>query len=148
MVMVLYLCPRNGRLNRYIIIFYKLISNFSGGKFMQNLKRNINMGFRVNTEEQKAIQKRMEIAGIPNVRVYLLKMALMGQIITLDLADVRECSKLLRNIGNNLNQLAKRANEGGSICVAEVSDVQSKLGEIWEQQNKIIGSLTKILEVV
>ncbi|MDR3246556.1 MAG: MobC family plasmid mobilization relaxosome protein [Prevotellaceae bacterium] len=115
---------------------------------MQNLKRNINMGFRVNTEEQKAIQKRMEIAGIPNVRVYLLKMALMGQIITLDLADVRECSKLLRNIGNNLNQLAKRANEGGSICVAEVSDVQSKLGEIWEQQNKIIGSLTKILEVV
>jgi hypothetical protein len=75
-------------------------------------------------------------------------MALMGSIITLDVADVRDCSKLLRNVSNNVNQLAKKANECGNVPAAELADVKAQLGEIWEQQNKIIRSLTKILEAV
>ena len=112
---------------------------------MQKLKRNINMGFRVTAEEQEQIMKRMNEIGFPSVRAYLLKMALNGMIVQLDLTEVRECSRLLRNISNNVNQLAKRANEYGNVPTAEIVDVKSQLGEIWEQQNKIIKSLTKIL---
>ena len=115
---------------------------------MQKLKRNINMGFRVTAEEQEQIMKRMNEIGFPSVRSYLLKMALNGMIVNLDLTDVRECSRLLRSVSNNVNQLAKRANEYGNVSAAEIADVQVKLGEIWEQQNKIIKSLAKILEAV
>ena len=113
---------------------------------MQKLKRSINMGFRVTAEEQAAIMKRMGEIGFPSVRSYLLKMALNGAIITLDLADVRECSRLLRTVSNNVNQLAKRANEGGGIYAADIADVKERLDGIWEQQEAIIKSLTKILE--
>ena len=112
----------------------------------QNLQRNINVGFRVTAEEQAAIKTRMEMAGISSLRAYLLKMAVDGLVINLDLADVRECSRLLRIISNNVNQLAKRANEGGNIYAADIADVQIRLGEIWKLQNKTIVSLTKILE--
>ena len=115
---------------------------------MQKLKRNINMGFRVTAEEQEQIMKRMNEIGFPSIRAYLLKMALNGMIVQLDLTEVRECSRLLRNISNNINQIAKRANEYGNVPAAEIADVKSQLGEIWEQQNKIINSLTKILEAV
>jgi SepF-like predicted cell division protein (DUF552 family) len=115
---------------------------------MKNLKRNINVGFRVTEEERDAITKRMEIAGIKSLRTFLLRMALMGNILVLDLTDVRECSRLLRSISNNVNQLAKRANEGRHIGIPEIADVGDKLGEIWGQQDKIIKSLAKILEVV
>lgn len=114
---------------------------------MQKLKRNINMGFRVTAEEQEQIMKRMNEIGFPSVRAYLLKMALNGMIVNLDLADVRECSRLLRNVSNNVNQLAKCANEYGNVPAAEIADVKTQFGEIWEQQNKIIKSLAKILEV-
>ena len=117
-------------------------------KVMQKLKRNINMGFRVTAEEQEQIMRRMNEIGFPSVRAYLLKMALNGMILNLDLTDVRECSRLLRNISNNVNQLAKRANEGSNVCTDEIIGVKSQLGEIWEQQNKIIKSLAKILEVM
>ncbi|MCL2776124.1 MAG: MobC family plasmid mobilization relaxosome protein, partial [Oscillospiraceae bacterium] len=86
--------------------------------------------------------------GIRNLRAYLLKMAVDGMVVNLDLSEVNECSRLLRNIGNNINQLAKRANEGGNVYTDEIADVKAQLGEIWEQQNKIIRSLAKILEVV
>lgn len=113
---------------------------------MQKLKRSINMGFRVTEEERDLIMKRMEEIGFPSVRSYLLKMALNGMIVTLDLADVRECSRLLRIVSNNVNQLAKRANEGGNVYAADITDVQVQLGDIWNQQDKIIKSLSKILE--
>lgn len=115
---------------------------------MQKLKRSINMGFRVTAEERDLIMKRMEDIGFPSVRSYLLKMALNGMIVNLDLADVRECSRLLRILSNNVNQIAKRVNEGGNIYAADLADVQERLGEIWRQQDKIIKNLSKILVAV
>ena len=115
---------------------------------MQKLKRNINVGFRVTEEEQKLIQQAQAQTGIRSLRAYLLKMAVNGYVINLDLADVRECSRLLRIISNNVNQLAKRVNEGGNIYAADIADIQERLGQIWEQQDTIIKSLAKILEEV
>ena len=114
---------------------------------MQKLKRNINMGFRVTQEEYDLIMKRMDEIGFPSIRSCLLKMALNGMIINLDLTDVRECSRLLRSVSNNVNQIAKRVNESGNICAADLADIQAQLDEIWQQQDTIIRSLTKTLEV-
>ena len=114
---------------------------------IQNLKRSINLGFRVSEEEKALIYQRMEEVGISNLRAYLLKMALNGMLVTLDLKDVRECTRLLRNVSNNANQIAKRVNGGGSVHSAELAEIQSALGAVWDQQDKIIRSLTKVLEV-
>ena len=115
---------------------------------MQKLKRNINMGFRVTEEEQKMIKRRMAQTNIRNHRAYLLKMAIDGMVVNLDLSQVQECSRLLRNVSNNVNQLAKCANEGSNVCTDDIADVKTQLSEVWEQQDKIIKSLAKILEVV
>ena len=114
---------------------------------MQNLKRNINMGFRVTPEEKELIHRRQAQTGIRNLRAYLLKMAVDGMVVNLDLSEVNECSRLLRTVSNNVNQIAKRANAGGNIHAAELAEIQTGLGEVWQQQDKIIRSLAKILEV-
>ena len=115
---------------------------------MQKLERNINMGFRVNAEEQDLIHRRMAEAQITNSRAFLLKMALTGYILHLDLTTVNECSQLLRNASNNINQIAARVNSTGNIYTADIADIKQRLGEIWEQQDKTIKSLAEILEVV
>ncbi len=113
---------------------------------MRKLTRNINIGFRVTEEEQAMIRQRMSELGIRNLRAYLLKMAINGYVINLDLADVRECSRLLRIVSNNVNQIARRVNGGGNLYAADISDVQTRLEEIWKGQNKIIRELSKIVE--
>jgi len=115
---------------------------------MQKLKRNINIGFRVSQQEQDLIRSRMSQCGFRNMRAYLLKMALKGYIINVDLTDVRECSRLLRIISNNLNQIAKKMNEGGHANFAEMSDIQFQLGEVREQQGRILNGITKVLREV
>ena len=112
----------------------------------KKLKRNVNMGFRVTAEEQSRIMERMKTVEIPSVRAYMLNMALYGEVKTIDLSDVRECSRLLKILGNNVNQLAKRVNEGGSVYAEDVADIRERLEAVWEQQDKIIRTLAKILE--
>ncbi len=113
---------------------------------MKKLHRNINIGFRVTEEEQGLMRQRMEEVGIRNLRAYLLKMALNGYIIHIDLKDVRECSRLLRIVGNNVNQIAARVNAGGSLYAADLADMRERLDGIWANQNKIIRDLSNILE--
>jgi len=108
---------------------------------MQNLNRNINIGFRVTADERAAIQKNMELCGVKSLRAYLLIMALHGQIIKPDMAEVKECSRLLRSIGNNVNQLAKHANSGGVVFTAALAEVKENLSAVWEQQDRIIKAL-------
>jgi hypothetical protein len=114
---------------------------------MQNLKRSINIGFRVTEEEQKLIQKAMARTKITNMRAYLLKMAVNGRVIEVELTSVNECNRLLRNISGNINQIAKRANETDRVYDADLADIKARQAEIWAQQDNIIKILAKIVEV-
>lgn len=115
---------------------------------MQKLTRTINIGFRVTEEEREMIYKRMEQAKMSNLRAYLLKMAIDGSVIQIDLTNVNECSRLLRNISGNINQIAKRINETSNIYATDIEEIKVRQDEIWEQQEKIIKSLTKLVEAV
>jgi len=114
---------------------------------MQNLKRNINMGFRVTPDEQKLIRKRMGQTNISNLRAYLLKMAIDGRVINLELESLSECSKLLRNISNNINQIAVHANTYGAVYDADIAMIKGRLDDIWQQQERVIKKISELVEV-
>ena len=52
---------------------------------------------KVSPKEIEGIHKRMELAGVRNMSAYLLKMALNGYIINLDLPEINEILRLLKN---------------------------------------------------
>ena len=115
---------------------------------MQNLKRTIHVGFRVTEEEQQLIRERMAQTNFRNLRVYLLKMALNGYVINLDMSEVNECSRLLRSVSNNVNQIARHCNTVGAVYTNDMVAIQKRLDEVWEQQEKIIRSLAKVAKAV
>jgi hypothetical protein len=88
--------------------------------------------------------EKMTAAGIRNKEAYLRKMALDGYIIRLDLTDVREMTRLLSNATNNLNQIAKRANETRSVYESDIQDLQAHYDRLWEQADAILRSLANI----
>jgi len=112
--------------------------------FLENRNRNINIGFRVTEQERKMILEKMEQAGIQNMRAYLLKMAIDGYVVRLDLSEVREMVSLLRNATNNLNQIARRANETRNIYEADIQDLQANYDRLWDQANDILRALSEI----
>ena len=66
----------------------------------QKLERNIAMTFRVTEKERDLIREAQKESGIINMRAYLLKMAVNGLIICIDLDDVRRMNRLLSNLNS------------------------------------------------
>jgi hypothetical protein len=112
----------------------------------QNLERNHAMTFRVTEKERDMIHRRQEQTGIKNMRAYLLKMAIDGRVIHIELDSVNEMCRLLGNISNNINQIARRANETNNIHLPDIEDIQAKQDEIWKQQKEILRRLGNTMD--
>jgi hypothetical protein len=106
-----------------------------------NRKRDIFIRFMVDEKERDMIYRRMEQTGIANLRAYLLKQAIDGQVIHIELDSVKEMCRLLSNATNNINQIARRVNETGNLYAEDVADLQAKYEELWGQTKIILKKL-------
>jgi hypothetical protein len=113
---------------------------------MQNLTRSKSLNFRVNEQEYEWIKRRQKQSGITNTRAYLLKMAVDGRVVHVEMDSIKERNTLLRSISNNINQIAARVNATGSVYAADIADIRAKQAEIWEQQKAIMEKLAKLAE--
>ena len=80
----------------------------------------------------------MREAGTTNMGAYLRKMALDGYILRLDLPELKEMLSQLRYMGNNVNQIAKRANEVGVIDEMDIRGVSKRQERMLEQMARIL----------
>lgn len=110
----------------------------------KNRVRNVQLHFMVSPEERKQIEENMRLLSTENLGAYLRKMALDGYLIHLDLSEVREMIRLLRNATNNLNQIAKVANATGNIYGGEIKTMQESYELLWRSARKILNELSKI----
>ena len=104
-------------------------------------KRNIQIKFYVTEEEKRLIDEKLSQLPAKRMGAYLRKMAIDGYIINLDTADIKAFTGELAAVGRNINQIAKRANTGGSLYQADIQEIRERLDEIWQLQRRILSSL-------
>lgn len=93
--------------------------------------RNKIINFRVTQEEANLINKKIEAAGLGKEK-YLRRMAIEGKIFRQDLESVRLLAAEIRKIGININQIAKVANETGSVESDSTDELKRRMEEIWQ----------------
>lgn len=106
------------------------------------MKGGINI--RATEREQELIKEKMKEAGITNLSAYIKKMAIDGYVVRLDLSDLKEVVRLMRINSNNLNQIAKKANETGAIYYEDLMQLKQQQKEIWEEIRKIMDRLSDL----
>lgn len=107
-------------------------------------KRNVKLEFYVTQDEKEIIRQKMERYGCTNLSAYLRKMATDGYVINLELPELREVSSLLRRSSNNINQIAKRANETRRVYDEDLEEIQKKQAELIEGIGKILTALSAL----
>jgi len=100
------------------------------------------LGIRLTNEEENLIHERMKDSGIDNLSAYIREMALNGYMINVDVTNVKEMCRLLSRYGNNINQIAKRANESGRIDRSDIHSIQLQMDEMFQMMRKILKKLT------
>lgn len=111
---------------------------------MKKRVRNIEVKFYVTPEEEQLIEQNMALLGTGNRSAFLRKMAIDGQIIKLNLPELKEARTLLRHTSDNFNQLTKRVNATGRLYNEDLSDVKVSLDRVWDAFNGILQRLAKL----
>ena len=113
---------------------------------MSNRKREIQVNFRVSPEEMKIIEEKMKQYGTMNREAMFHKIILQGYVIRFDLPELKEILRLLRYMGNNINQLTRRVHETSRVYDEDLAEIRKKQDEICEGVRGILGQLSKLSE--
>ena len=99
-------------------------------------KRNVQINIRISEAEAEQLRKKVEQSGM-NQQEYILSCVLEKQIVNTD--GIKELLPELKRIGNNLNQIAKRCNEGGMLpSEAEVRKHGEELNKVWQSLRRYL----------
>ena len=109
-----------------------------------DMKPEKEIHIKMTNKEYEIIRGKMQDAGVVNMSAFMRKMAIDGYMILLDLSDVNEVVRLLKINSNNLNQVAKKANESGIIYIQDIRQLQNQQSEIWEAVKEILVRLSNI----
>ena len=105
---------------------------------MSELKRSNRVYFRLSDDELEILQQNIEKSGQKSREEYLRKMALGGAIVRLDLSEIQQALYLLGTATNNINQLAKRANETRSIYETDIIALRKQVQALTVQTREIL----------
>ena len=83
-------------------------------------------------EEWEEIKRLAETASL-KTGTYIKRISLNGKINVIDLNEVTPVMNALRIIGNNINQIAKKANEINSIYAGDIKDLKENYPESVEE---------------
>ncbi|HAT4219213.1 plasmid mobilization protein [Clostridium perfringens] len=103
----------------------------------ENRKREKQIKFYVNEKEYDQIKKKVEKSKLKQ-QEYLIKSALNKKIIVID--GLKEILLELSREGNNLNQIAKKINEGEQ---RDIKEMKNKLNNLWNLVEKILKESNK-----
>lgn len=99
-------------------------------------KRNVQINIRISEAEAEQLRKKVEQSGMSQ-QEYILSCVLNKPITNTD--GIKELIPELKRIGNNLNQIAKRCNEGGMLpSEAEVRKHGEELNKVWQSLRRYL----------
>ena len=92
-------------------------------------KRNNPIFIRTTDEEYKKIMEKVKASNM-TINRFFINAALKKEIIIYDLTSLFELSAQISKIGNNINQIAKKLNQGGRISNYEINYLNTSLENI------------------
>lgn len=107
----------------------------------EKARRSKMLHFAVTEEEARIIDKKRKQLEIRNMSAFLRAMVLNGYVLKLDLPQLREMIRLLANLTNNVNQIARRVNEHGSIYESEIDEIQENVNLLLGMMNQLLSTL-------
>ena len=111
---------------------------------MAKRKRDMQLNFRVSSEELVVIEQKMSQFETSNREAYLRKMALDGYVVKLELPELKELVSLMRRSSNNLNQLTRKVHETRRVYDTDLEDISQRQEQLWEGVREILTQLSKL----
>ncbi len=108
-----------------------------------NRKRKIQKKIYVDENENELIRRKMEKANKENFGSFAREILLTGEINLINFDEIKKLRYELNRIGNNINQIVKRANEDGKVEKSQLVEILKFQNQLEEEINKLLNEKIK-----
>ena len=99
------------------------------------MEQKVKLSLRLNQKQHEYLKKQAAISGL-KLEPYIRKLIMNKEILPRPPDEYIKILRELSAIGNNVNQLARRANGIGVIEVLEVTKLREELNRLWQEVKK------------
>ena len=111
----------------------------------ENRVRKKQLKFRATEAEEMIIREKAKISNM-EIERFLRNSALKKNIIVYDLTSIFELSSQINPIGNNINQIAKKLNQGEGIYNNDINYLKESIRNIHDVLINLHHDIMKKLE--
>ncbi|MBP1533717.1 MAG: plasmid mobilization relaxosome protein MobC [Ruminococcus sp.] len=94
-------------------------------------KKSYTLNVRFTESEMQDILAKCEQYGYKNKTEYIRDCVRARVDLVPDTTDISECNRLMKRIGNNVNQILVRLYSTGHIYAEDISEIKKGVSEIW-----------------
>lgn len=110
----------------------------------QNRVRQKQRILRLTEEENELLKERINDSPYDNFQNYARHMLLAGKIHYVDYSELQQLKWEVNKIGNNINQIAKLANQFEEISQEDIDDLLDLIHQVeWLVSNKLKDEISK-----
>ncbi len=111
---------------------------------MSNRTRTNELKFFLSDDEQYILNRKYEQSGMRSKSAFIRRLILYGYVYDVDYSHLRECNTILARIGNNINQITKRANATGHLYDDDIKELKELMNKIWDTQKSMLSKQPSI----
>jgi len=104
-------------------------------------QRNIPVYLRLNEKEKYVLDVKFKESGLATESDFLRRLILFSDVYIPDFDEVRKMNHLLGKLGNNINQIAKKANTYDEVTRKNIAEVKEMMEQLWQSQKYILSRL-------
>ena len=121
-------------------------SHYDGRKDIKMSTRTRQNEFKIflNDDEKFILEEKYKLSGMRSRSAFIRHLILYGYVYDVDYSDLREYNTLLSKIGNNLNQITKRANTTGHLYDEDIKEVKELMNQVWHTQKSMLSKQPSI----
>ena len=107
---------------------------------MRKFKQIIRKEIIFSPEEWKKVEQRAASVFMKTA-TFIQNIAVAGEIRMIDVKEIGALQNALRSIGNNINQIARKANEINSIYQGDIENLRKEYNDICHMLNQYLYTL-------
>ncbi len=105
---------------------------------MPNRSRTHELKVFLNDDEYRILLGKTKLSGMPSKSAFIRQLIIEGVVYDVDYSYLREYNYQLGKIGNNINQIAHKANSTDSIYKADIDKLKEDMENIWRLQRSML----------
>lgn len=99
----------------------------------EKIKRTRSVQVRLTQEEYDFLERKFQLSGYKSKSEFMRIAFFETLIVKFSTEDMQELLRLIRNISNNINQIAVRVNSTDKVYIDDMEQIKDGVEKIWQQ---------------